>query len=93
MGRLACVDEPTGRASFGYDELGNRALERRVVDGLVAEKRTRFAPSGLPLHTGFDDSSWISTTTRPGARSPSATCGVHARRAGGAESAVATRIR
>ena len=52
-GRLAYVDEPTGRVQVGYDELGRQTQYRRAIDGHVADEARRYGASGVLL--SFDD--------------------------------------
>lgn len=54
-GRLAWVEEPTGRVELGYDAFGRSSRIRRAVNGKVADQQTFYAASGLPLRTLYDD--------------------------------------
>jgi RHS repeat-associated protein len=54
-GRLAWVEEATGRAELGYDELGRPAVIRRAIAGATAEEATTFAASGLPRRVDHRD--------------------------------------
>ncbi|HTE53483.1 MAG TPA: FG-GAP-like repeat-containing protein [Kofleriaceae bacterium] len=48
-GRLAWIEEPTGRVQIGYDRDGEEARFRRTVGGRTAERSTTRAASGLAL--------------------------------------------
>jgi RHS repeat-associated protein len=48
-GRLAWVEEPTGRVEIGYDRDGSEVRFRRTVAGRTAERTTTRAASGLVL--------------------------------------------
>ncbi|HEY0986863.1 MAG TPA: FG-GAP-like repeat-containing protein [Kofleriaceae bacterium] len=54
-GRLAWVDEPTGRFELGYDDAGRVRFARRTVDDRLAEETTEYSASGLVLGRSFDD--------------------------------------
>ncbi|HRC55843.1 MAG TPA: FG-GAP-like repeat-containing protein, partial [Kofleriaceae bacterium] len=55
LGRLAWVEEPTGRVELSYDEAGRTSWAKRTVDTRSAWERTTYAPSGLVLSRTFDD--------------------------------------
>jgi RHS repeat-associated protein len=67
-GRLAWVEEPTGVADTGYDELGQLTLSRHQIDDQVSETTTAFAASGLVLARGFDDGFTITHRHDPAGR-------------------------
>jgi RHS repeat-associated protein len=54
-GKLAWVEEPTGMADSGYDELGRPRFLRHRIDTRISESTTDYAASGLVLSRNFDD--------------------------------------
>jgi RHS repeat-associated protein len=54
-GRLAWVEEPTGRVELGYDAFGRVEHLRRSVDGETADEKTRHGASGLMLEVDYGD--------------------------------------
>lgn len=55
VGQLAWIEEPTGGADLGYDELGRAAFSRRRIDDRVSEATTSLSASGLVLGRAYDD--------------------------------------
>lgn len=55
LGRLAWVEEPTGRVELSYDEAGRTAWARRTIGARSAWESTTYSPSGLVLARAFDD--------------------------------------
>jgi len=60
-GRLAWVDEPTGRVELGYDAFGRTNRTRRTVHGHTSDELTTLSPSGLALRVAYDDGFSIDT--------------------------------
>jgi RHS repeat-associated protein len=54
-GRLAWVEEPTGRVQFGYDVMGRLAHLRRTVNGQTADEVTSLSATGDPLQIDYQD--------------------------------------
>ncbi|HTE53482.1 MAG TPA: FG-GAP-like repeat-containing protein [Kofleriaceae bacterium] len=54
-GRLAWVEEPTGRAQLGYDELGRQTHLRRSVGGRTADEQVTYGASGVVLRNDGGD--------------------------------------
>lgn len=54
-GRLAWVEEPTGRVQLGYDAMGRLAHLRRTVNGQTADEQTTFSTTGKPLAINYLD--------------------------------------
>jgi RHS repeat-associated protein len=54
-GRLAWIEEPTGRVQLGYDAAGREVRRRRTVGTRTGETTTSFAASGIVLSTGDGD--------------------------------------
>jgi RHS repeat-associated protein len=67
-GRLAWVEEPTGRLEVGYDAHGRARFARRTIGDRVAEETTTFAASGLELARSFDDGVALSYRRDPAGR-------------------------
>lgn len=55
LGRLAWVEEPTGRVELSYDEAGRTTWARRTIGTRSAWESTTYSPSGLVLARTFDD--------------------------------------
>lgn len=53
-GRLAWVEEPTGRAQVGYDAWGRAVRATRAIDGRAATEHLAYAPSGLLRRIDYD---------------------------------------
>lgn len=54
-GRLAWVEEPTGRVEVLYDAFGRSAMQSRTIDGTSATQELVLSPSGLLLGERHDD--------------------------------------
>lgn len=67
-GRLAWVEEPTGRSEQGYDASGRLARIRRTVHGHIGEQTTSYAASGLVLSIGDGDGYAVDVTYDPAGR-------------------------
>jgi RHS repeat-associated protein len=67
-GRLAWVEEPTGRAEQGYDAAGRLDHTRRTVHGRSGEQITRYAASGLALSIGDEDGFSVDVSYDPAGR-------------------------
>jgi len=67
-GRLAWVEEPTGRVELGYDENGQESHHRRTVGSRAADRWTTRAASGLVLGVDHGDGFAIDMSYDPAGR-------------------------
>jgi RHS repeat-associated protein len=54
-GRLAWVEEPTGRVQLGYDVMGRLAHVRRTVNGQTADEVTSLSATGNAIAIDYQD--------------------------------------